>query len=232
MSDSQQESAYLAATWFLDHDHPRVSAFVAEHTAPAAGARANAVRLFYAVRDAIRYDPYLIRLAPETYKASYVLEAGRGYCVQKGALYAAACRGAGIPARVGYADVRNHLTTERLSALIETDLFIYHGYVQVWLDGAWVKATPVFNRELCERFDVLPLEFDGESDSLFHPFDGAGRRHMEYVNERGTYADVPFEAIRDAMRETYPKYFQRLDEQGDFYAEAAGQSAGDGECAG
>ena len=34
-------------------------------------------------------------------------------------------------------------------------------------------------------------EFDGGKDSLFQQFDAVGRRHMEYVNDRGTHADVP-----------------------------------------
>lgn len=217
---SENLSPWLAATDYLDYTHPRVAAFVAANSTPGAEPRDNAIRLFYAVRDSIRYDPYAIRLEPETYRASYVLEAGRGYCVQKGALYAAVCRAAGIPARPGYADVRNHLTTERLSALIETDLFVWHGYVEVLLDDCWVKATPVFNRELCERFGVLPLEFDGHADSVFHPFDSKGRRHMEYVNERGSFDDVPVAAISADMLAIYPRYFEAAGEQGDFLAEA------------
>jgi hypothetical protein len=59
-----------------------------------------------------------------------------------------------------------------------------------------VKATPAFNLSLCTRFRVKPLEFDGMSDSLFHPFDEDNRRHMEYVRDRGSYADVPAEEIR------------------------------------
>ena len=28
-----------------------------------------------------------------------------------------------------------------------TDLFVYHGYAELFLDGKWVKATPAFNVE-------------------------------------------------------------------------------------
>jgi hypothetical protein len=113
----------------------------------------------------------------------------------------------GIPARVGYADVRNHITTPELTAKMGTDLFVFHGYTELLLDGKWVKATPAFNLSLCTRFRVKPLEFDGMSDSLFHPFDEDNRRHMEYVRDRGSYADVPAEEIRRVFSETYPKYF-------------------------
>jgi hypothetical protein len=68
----------------------------------------------------------------------------------------------------------------------------------------WVKATPAFNIELCEKFGFLPLDFDGESDSLYHPFDREGRRHMEYVNERGDFDDVPLDDILATFAEKYP----------------------------
>jgi hypothetical protein len=100
----------------------------------------------------------------------------------------------GIPARVGYADVRNHLSTERMRQTMQTDLFVWHGYTDLWLDGAWVKATPAFNIELCDRFGLLPLDFDGRSDSIYHPFDKAGNRHMEYVRQRGVFDDMPLDA--------------------------------------
>jgi transglutaminase-like putative cysteine protease len=105
------------------------------------------------------------------------------------------CRAAGIPARLGYADVRNHLSTERLRQTMQTDVFIWHGYADLWLDGRWVKATPAFNIELCTKFGLLPLDFDGRSDSIYHPFDKAGNRHMEYVQQRGTFDDMPLGQI-------------------------------------
>jgi hypothetical protein len=106
---------------------------------------------------------------------------------------------------VGFADVRNHLTTPRLRQLMGTDLFYYHGYTELYLDGKWVKATPAFDRGLCEKFGVRPLEFDGREDSLFHPFDVSGRRHMEYVRDRGPAADVPVADILETFTRFYPQ---------------------------
>ncbi|MGH7277982.1 MAG: hypothetical protein ACREJG_04770, partial [Candidatus Rokuibacteriota bacterium] len=114
---------------------------------------------------------------------------------------------AGIPARVGFADVRNHLTTPRLRAVMGTDVFYYHGYTDLYLGGRWVKATPAFDRTLCDRFGVRALEFDGRADSLFHPYDTSGRRHMEYVHDRGTHADVPVETIVAVFQREYPGLF-------------------------
>jgi hypothetical protein len=95
-----------------------------------------------------------------------------------------------------------------MSATIWTDLFIYHGYVQLWLDGRTYKVTPAFNMELCERFGVKPLVFDGKSDALFHEFNVNDQRHMEYVNDRGIYADAPIEEFLRAFKQTYPKLEQ------------------------
>ena len=125
------------------------------------------------------------------------------WCVPKAVLLTAGARAAGIPARIGFADVRNHLSTERLLEQMGTDLFVYHGYVALHMGGAWRKVSPAFNAELCARFGVPALEFDGTSDALLHPYDGAGRRHMEYVADHGTWSDIPFESMLGAFAATY-----------------------------
>lgn len=196
--------AALARTPFLDFDHPEVAAF-ASRAAGGGSPRDQAVRLYYAVRDGIRYDPYSFHVTPEWLSASRTLRAGAGWCVPKAVLLAACCRARGIPARLGFADVKNHLATERLLAMMGSDLFIWHGYVSLLLEGRWVKATPAFNIEMCRRFEVLPLEFDGTADSLLQPFDAKSRRHMEYVRDRGLFDDLPFEALSADMRASYPR---------------------------
>ena len=197
---------YLQPGRFVDSAHPAVIDFARQH-AQGAGERERAVALYYAVRDTIRYNPFQNFMADATYRASACLEQNLGWCVSKAALLAAAARAAGIPARVGFADVKNHLTTPELTAKMGTDLFVYHGYTELHLDGQWLKATPAFNLSLCKRFRVKPLEFDGLADSIFHPFDEDDRRHMEYVRWRGEYADVPAEDIKRVFRETYPELF-------------------------
>jgi len=216
---------YLAPGAFVDHDDPDVRAFAERSAAGAADAIDQAVRLYYAVRDGIIYDPYFVGEAPHFYRASDCLRAGRGFCIPKAALLAAAARAVGIPARVGYADVRNHLSTRKLRALIGGDLFTWHGFTELHLEGRWVKATPTFNVSLCERFGVQPLEFDGRHDALFHEYDRAGRRHMEYVGERGHYVDVPVERIVAHFRRAYPTWLTDSGRRprGDFAAEAAAE---------
>jgi transglutaminase-like putative cysteine protease len=198
-------AATLAPTALIDSDHPEVVAFAARH-ARGADDRERAVALYYAVRDGFRYDPYRIDLSPQGMRASSVITQGHGWCVPKAALLAAVARAAGIPARVGYADVRNHLSTERMRQTMQTDVFIWHGYTVMWLDGKWVKSTPAFNIELCQRFGLLPLEWDGREDSLYHPYDREGRQHMEYVGERGVFDDMPLARIVADFRRTYPNW--------------------------
>ena len=218
-------AASLAATRFVDADNPRVQAFAAEHAGEGTDLE-RAVRLYYAVRDGIRYDPYRITLTAEGLRGSSCLENGYGFCITKAAFLAAVARAAGIPARLGFADVRNHLATPRLLELMKTETFYYHGYVSLWLEGRWVKATPAFNIELCERFGVVPLEFDGRNDSIMHPFDTAGRRHMEYLDEHGLFEDLPYETIVETFRTHYPVLVAGHVPQGDFHAEAAAARQG------
>ena len=193
----------LRATPLIDSDHAAVLAF-AQQQAHGADDRERAVALYYAVRDGFRYDPYRIDLSPEGMRASSVLSKGHGWCVTKSALLAAACRAVGIPARVGYADVRNHLSTERMRQALKTDLFYWHGYTDVLIEGQWLKATPAFNIELTERFGLLPLDWDGRSDSIYHPFDKSGQRHMEYVNHRGAFDEMPLAQIVADFERFYP----------------------------
>ena len=197
--------ATLAPTALIDSDHPAVVAFADRH-GRAGDERRRAVALYYVVRDGFRYDPYRIDLSPAGMKASAVLANGYGWCVPKAALLAAACRAAAIPARVGFADVRNHLATERMRRLMQTDVFYWHGYAEILLENRWVKATPAFNLELCDRFGLLPLEFDGRTDSLYHPFDRQGHRHMEYVAQRGSFDDVPLDRMVADFARLYPRW--------------------------
>ena len=217
--------AHLRATALIDSDTPAVRAFAAEH-ARGATDRERAVALYLAVRDGFRYDPYRIDLSPNGMRASTVLANGYGWCVPKATLLTAVARAAGIPARLGFADVRNHMSTERMRETMKTDLFIWHGYTELWLAGAWRKATPAFNIELCEKFGLLPLDFDGVHDSIYHAFDKAGNRHMEYVNERGAFDDLPLDRLVADFHATYPGWvpgdvLQSELKQGDFLADVA-----------
>ncbi|MCH7515446.1 MAG: transglutaminase domain-containing protein [Bacteroidetes bacterium] len=164
----------------------------------------KAILLYNAVRDDIYYDPYNVKLEPERMSASYTLSVKRNYCIPKATLLAAVARAVGIPSRLGFADVKNHLTTEKFRTLMRTDVFAYHGYTELYLNDRWVKATPTFNRSLCEKFHIKPLEFDGRNDSIFHEYDEKGNKHMEYIRDHGQYADVPLDDIIQSFKKHYP----------------------------
>jgi len=201
---------YLAPGEFVDSGDASVVAWSRRVCASEPDDVARAVRLYYAVRDDITYTPYCDYRSPETYRASACLARGSGFCVAKAALLAAGARVAGIPARMGFADVRNHLCTTRLRRMMGgSDVFYYHGYADLFLRGVWVKATPAFDRGLCDKFGVKPLEFTGLEDSLMHPYDRSGRRHMEYLRQRSPVADVPAAEIMAMFEREYPGLVNR-----------------------
>ncbi len=199
------DPAYLAPARFVDSAHPDVIAYARAAIGDATTDANKAALLFRAVRDRLRYDPYVVTIDPEDYKASRILTMKRSFCVPKAVLLCALARAAGIPARVGFADVKNHLSSEKLLRTMGTDLFVFHGYVELWIDGVPRKASPAFNAELCAKFGVPPIEFDGTGDALLQAFDGNGGKFMEYVHDRGVFLDLPFEEMLRVFAETYAK---------------------------
>jgi len=216
---------FLRSTPTIDFYSETVKEFVAENSSVNSGELDQAISLYYAIRDQIRYDPYTFSPDLGDYSATHTLNTGRGWCVPKAILYAACCRAVGIPARLGYADVRNHMSTEHLRQLMGTDIFYWHGYTDVYLNRKWVKATPAFNIELCKRFRLQPLDFNGLEDSIYHPFDLDGQKHMEYLNYRGEFADLPFDLMMKDFASLYPSFteFQRA---GDFDREVVLETSG------
>ncbi len=203
MNHSEEIGTFLEPSLTVNSSDPAIKLCADGLLDLEAGPVENAQKLYYWVRDSIRYNPYGLELTPARLSASYTLKSGEGWCVSKSILLAALCRYAGIPARLGFADVRNHLSTQRLRTAMGTDVFYFHGYTSLYLDGKWVKATPAFNIELCEKFGFKPLEFNGREDSLYHEYDNAGNRHMQYLYDRGEFLDVPLEEITTVFREKY-----------------------------
>jgi len=197
------DSRYLQPTPILDADHPAVRSFAREAVSGLSDPVKKAVHLFYAVRDGIWYDPYSPFYRPEHYRASRTLSAGRGFCTPKAALLCTLGRACGIASRIGFATVRNHLTSRQLFEFMGTDLFVYHGYTEFFLRGRWVKATPTFNIELCRRYKVAPLDFDGVHDAMLQEYNREKKRFMEYVDSHGAHADVPVESIVAAWKNAY-----------------------------
>jgi transglutaminase-like putative cysteine protease len=205
---------YLKDTFFLDFYHERFDAFLApiDPTLPECEL---AVALYYLVRDAFIYDPYHLDLTHEGLKASNVLTKKRAWCVEKASVLAACARRFGIPSRLGYAVVTNHIGVEKLIRMLRCDEIVFHGFVELFVDGAWVKCTPAFDTRICALSKVTPLEWDGKTDSLFQEYE-QGKRFMEYRRFYGVFGDVPIQLMNEEMRTYYPHLFEAVYNTRDF----------------
>lgn len=188
----------------INSDHPDVIKYASDILGDGdLTAREKAVKLYLRVRDDIRYNPYLPFYKPEHYLASNVIRSGTGFCIPKAVLLCAVARASGIPARIGFASVRNHLSTRQFLEYLGTDVIAYHGFSELWIEGKWVKATPAFNAGICLLHKVPPLEFDGINDSIFHEFNSEQKKFMEYIAFHGVYHDVPVDMIVSEWKKIY-----------------------------
>ena len=207
-SFSPEFDQYLQSTYLVDSDHPTIIQYAQETVEGLSTPKEMAIALYYRVRDDFKYSPYEIILEQEVAKASHMLTKESGYCIEKANVLVAASRVVGIPSRFGFANVRNHIGTERLEKFLRTDLMVFHGFVELYIEGKWVKATPAFNKSLCEMLNVDPLEFDGTEDSMLQEYDQGGGKYMEFVHDYGTFADWPFELFIAELKKHYPHLFE------------------------
>jgi len=198
----------LQPTAFFDFDTDAIKGFVDDALRDVDDDDiARACALYLKVRDGIRYNPYVFKSDPKTFSASHVVDEGVSYCIPKAVLLGACARAVGIPSRLGLANVKNHLSSPQLIEFLQSDIFAMHGFIELFLDDKWVKATPAFDAALCERMGVVPLEFDGRHDSIFHEFTEDGLQHMEYLDDHGTFDDVPHAFIMQELERHYPHLF-------------------------
>lgn len=204
---------YLTSTEYFNFEHEAIQAFSEQLIKEGMSEIEKAVALYYGVRDGIRYNPYVFSPVKENFTAAHCLGEGQSYCIPKAILLAAVARLNGIPARIGLADVKNHLSSPGLVEWLKSDVFVMHGYTEMYLQGKWVKATPAFDKKLCGQMGVLPLEFNGLEDSIFHEHNGEGARHMEYLADHGQFSEVPFELIVDYIAKAYPHLAENYQER-------------------
>lgn len=203
--EKEDLSAFLTETETLDFSHPVVQAYVAEFRyLPAAKERAIAVYL--KVRDGFLYDPYHLDLCSDALTASRIITRSRAWCVEKSVVCCASLRALGIPAKLGFGIVKNHVGVEKLVNYLQKDEIVFHGFVEVFLDNRWTKCTPAFDRRICRLNRVEPLQWTGDSDSLLQEYRGE-EKYMEYLHFYGTFADVPQQLMHDEMFRHYPHLF-------------------------
>jgi transglutaminase-like putative cysteine protease len=199
---------YLQPGYYADSDHPNIREFAHSCCDQLDDPAEKAKALYYRIRDGWQYNPYDVRLDEEYNKASNFLDRSQGYCIEKANLMSAAARAVGIPTRLGFADVVNHIGTEKLEAYLGTNRLVFHGYIDLFIHGKWVKATPAFNKSLCEKLGVPALDFDAENDSIFQAFSADGTEFMEYIEDRGVFVDWPMDEFAAALKQHYGHLFK------------------------
>lgn len=198
---------FLLPTEFLDFDNESVREYAERNSFGAKNDKEKAIKLYYAVRDDFQYNPNILDLRRTGLKASDLLKRNHGYCVEKAVLLAASARAVGIPSRLSFYIVRNHIVTEKLEKLLRKNYLVFHGAAELFLGGEWLKTTPAFNKKLCDFLKVEPLEFDGETDSIFQEYDKSGNVFMKYLHEYGAFADLPYELYLSELKKHYPHIF-------------------------
>lgn len=196
---------YLKSTYYFDYETDEIQELVKEFKTDTVTPKEKAKQLYLKIRDTWRYDPYHISLKEEGYKASAIAKKTTGHCVDKSILLIACLRAIGIPARIHLAKVKNHIAVERLIEKFGTNELTPHGMVNIYLGGKWIKASPAFNKALCKKCNVAPLEFDGEHDATFQEFNNEGNVFMEYIEDYGHFEDVPLDFIFTNMKDHYPE---------------------------
>jgi transglutaminase-like putative cysteine protease len=198
---------YLQPTEFLNFDDQIVRDF-AEQNAIGESDIEKAISLYLAVRDGFQYNPYILDLRREGLKASDLLKRDRGYCVEKAVLLSACARAIGIPSRLSFYIVKNHIATGKLEEILKSNELVFHGASEMFLEGKWLKCTPAFNKNLCKYLGVEPLDFDGKTDSIFQEYDHKGNVFMKYIHDYGAFTDLPYELYLEELKTHYPHIFE------------------------
>jgi len=198
---------YLKESFFFDYTHESIKHIVKDLINVKISKKEKALKLYYIVRDGWRYNPSRISFVAEDLKASVIAKKEEGHCIDKSIIYISCLRALNIPARIGMAKIKNHIGTEKLEEKFGTNILTPHGYVEVFLNNKWIKATPAFNKELCAYYNVSALDFDGENDSIFQEYSKSNEKFMEYIEDYGTFEDFPVEFVKRNMRQYYPSIF-------------------------
>jgi transglutaminase-like putative cysteine protease len=207
---------YLSPTFYFDFETEEVQQFVEEYITDRNSQKEKAKLLYLKVRDSYRYDPYYLNFSKEHFKASRLVKKSTGHCIDKSIILITCLRALKIPSRIHLAKVKNHIGVERLTEKFGTNELTPHGMVDLFLDGKWLQVSPAFNKSLCKRCNVAPLEFDGENDSKFQEFNNDGKEFMEYIEDYGHFEDVPLNFMVANAKAHYPHLFSEDENRTEF----------------
>lgn len=198
---------YLQASYYLDFNHKNIKKITSKFNDAGLSDKEKAIKLYTFVRDNWLYNPYDITLLKDHYKASFIAEKPSGNCIEKSVLLVACLRGLHIPARLHLGKVKNHIAVDKLTEKFGSNELTPHGMVNVFLNDKWLKLSPAFNKSLCEKFNVPPLDFDGENHSFLQQYNSDGNLFMEYLDDYGHFADVPLDFMKANIKQHYPHIF-------------------------
>ena len=196
---SSEMGQYLRATFTIEAEHEKIIETATKVTRGCSNDEEKAIKIFYFVRDSIRYNIYMISVFIEDFRASRMLEWGKAYCVQKAVLLTALGRAAGIPSRLAFAKIKNHTIPDHVAKMFNTTTFPRHGYNQFFLNGKWVNAAATFDKALCEKAGLPTVEFDGKTDAILPEKDLKGAPYIEYIEKFPPKEDLPFDWIRERV---------------------------------
>lgn len=190
---------------FYDTSNPKIQSIKELFEAKAYNSEIELAQDVYEyVRDSWQYSPLRLSLIEEEYSSNYLANRPQGHCIDKSILLITILKSLNIEARLGLAKVKNHIAAERIVEFLGTDVLVPHGYVEIYLEDKWVKATPAFNKTLCEKLNVPVLDFNGREDSIFQSFSNDGTQFMEYIEDYGSFDTVPLELIESLLHSYYP----------------------------
>ncbi|WP_321307611.1 transglutaminase family protein [Marinifilum fragile] len=198
---------YLSPSYYFDFESDVIQKLISAFKDDRISDKEKAIGMYLKVRDNWRYDPYTISLAKESFRASFIAQKSTGNCVEKSILLIACLRALGLPARLHLGKVKNHIAVERLTEKYRSNELTPHGMLNVYLNHKWLKLSPAFNKSLCEKFKVAPLDFDGENNSFLQQFNSEGSLFMEYTADYGHFEDVPLDFMKRNIKEHYPHIF-------------------------
>ncbi|WP_299201748.1 transglutaminase-like domain-containing protein [Brumimicrobium sp.] len=202
----EEQERYLRSTPILEVNDKSTKELIADIDL-SKSKKEQAVALYYKVRDGFIYNPYHLDLRPEALKSSTISKKSRAWCVEKSIVMATGLRALGIPSKLGYGIVINHIGVEKLTQALRREEIVFHGYVSAYIDGKWVKSTPAFDPLICKVSGVEPLEWEGEEDALFQAYQGS-QKFMEYTHFYGEFDDVPVDLMNAEMEKYYPHLFE------------------------
>ena len=199
---------YLSPTFFIDSEATSVRYLANQLSEDKENTVDQVISIFNYIRDNVKYNiDMAFNSGSRDFKASITLERKKGFCIPKSIALVALFRACDIPARLHFADIINHRSPDYLMELMGTNVFYFHGYAEVFLRNEWFKLTPSFETDLCEKHNFPVCTFDGNADAIFPQIDLLKRPFIEYINDRGVYADFPFSEMVTVFQQNYHSHF-------------------------